>query len=503
VNQKDSIQKTFFLVLFVMLSFLLYLPVLGHFFVSDDFKVLNRVCNNGIIFIPGFFRPLSDLTIYANFLVGGLHPLVYNSFNILVHALNGFLLFILCLSAPFGVPENRKLLFAFSVSVLFLSYPFHNEGVVWLLGRGASMACFFSLGALLIYHKIGNRPLKIFCVCICYFIGLSAFESILFFPLIFFIWIKISGEPQKKAGAWMLFLTLTLLLHLALRRFVSGYFLGSYGEGFLDFSLRSLSAHAAKTAARLMLPPMQQMVWFTVLAFFVFLLAGIFIVRQFRNPSPRSHILMRMIGMLAISCFIPILTGISVHSSESDRFLYFPSVFLCLSVGYVIVTMVERALFRYVLILAIGIYQLIFLEINNRHWKQAGKITRAVVKSFENNPVKGKSIYLNLPEEIGGAFVFRMGFQDALLLYRLDTTRYVSIDTTTGIPGPGIPDTASDAIKGKLINEAEYHWVRNSLSCPRITRWGLPWYETTAYDRIFIWQAGHLKQESACIAVSR
>ena len=170
-----------------MLSFLLYLPVLGHFFVSDDFKVLNRVCNNGIIFIPGFFRPLSDLTIYANFLVGGLHPLVYNSFNILVHALNGFLLFILCLSAPFGVPENRKLLFAFSVSVLFLSYPFHNEGVVWLLGRGASMACFFSLGALLIYHKIGNRPLKIFCVCICYFIGLSAFESILFFPLIFFI----------------------------------------------------------------------------------------------------------------------------------------------------------------------------------------------------------------------------------------------------------------------------------------------------------------------------
>src|ERR1700730_9872989 len=80
------------LFLFTATSFLLYLPVLNRYFVSDDFKVLRRVCFDHIILIKGFFRPLSDLSIYMNYRLGGLEPEVFNSFNILVHGLNAFLL---------------------------------------------------------------------------------------------------------------------------------------------------------------------------------------------------------------------------------------------------------------------------------------------------------------------------------------------------------------------------------------------------------------------------
>jgi hypothetical protein len=90
-------------------------------------------------------------------------------------------LFFLPVYISAGPWENEQNFFAISSAVIFLSYPFHNEAVVWLLGRGASMACMFSLLSIISFYKIANRRLKRWMVCIGYFISMTAFESTVFF----------------------------------------------------------------------------------------------------------------------------------------------------------------------------------------------------------------------------------------------------------------------------------------------------------------------------------
>ena len=55
----------------LILGLLIYLPVLNKGLLSDDFLVMRRVGLDGVVFIKGFFRPLSDITLYFNYWMGG------------------------------------------------------------------------------------------------------------------------------------------------------------------------------------------------------------------------------------------------------------------------------------------------------------------------------------------------------------------------------------------------------------------------------------------------
>ena len=96
------------LVLFCIGSLLLFYRNLGRTFAADDFEVIRRVVVERRFLIPGFFRPLSDVSLYANFLIGGLHPAVYYLFNILVHGVNCFLLYRFCKLGRAPKAEGRK-----------------------------------------------------------------------------------------------------------------------------------------------------------------------------------------------------------------------------------------------------------------------------------------------------------------------------------------------------------------------------------------------------------
>src|ERR1700688_4208928 len=97
-SKKISILPILIPAIFIVASFLIYLPVINHYFVSDDFKVLYRVCLEHTLFIKGFFRPLSDITILLNYYLNGFDSTVFNSFNILIHGINSFLVYRVCLN---------------------------------------------------------------------------------------------------------------------------------------------------------------------------------------------------------------------------------------------------------------------------------------------------------------------------------------------------------------------------------------------------------------------
>jgi hypothetical protein len=318
-------------------------------------------------------------------------------------------------------------------AALFLCYPFHNEAVVWILGRGASMACLFSLLSILCYYRVKNESWKIISVCSFYFVSLAAFESCIFFPVIFLQILILEKVNTSSIRKWMAFLTTTLLIHIVLRYLISGSVLGSYGKDFFHPGLKIYGLNIIRVSTRLLLPPVGNMMIFILLTV---VMTGLilFLVRKKRKGirEETSGILLRCLAkILLIAGIVPVVIGVSTQTSETDRVLYFPSVFLCMILGLLIVSYVKIPVYRWSVLTLIMIYFIFFLEKNNMNWKKASLITYSILdkineKKHAADP--GKIFFLNIPNEIEGAYVFRLGFPDALKLYGFDSSRYFAVN---------------------------------------------------------------------------
>jgi hypothetical protein len=432
--RKDFIgnNRTVRILFFLISPFLLYLPVIDKYFVSDDFKVLNRVCLQQVILIKRFFRPLSDLTIYLNYLVGGFNPVVFNSFNILIHGINSLLLYQLCTKIRITAHCTLSKSFPFLTAVLFMTYPFHNEGVVWLLGRGASISCGFALAGMLAMLSHFSLQKKILLTCICYFTGLLAYESIIFLPLIILILASVNGMDRKEKQLWIFSLLLTLALHLVIRILISGSIVGSYGDGFFKRDLTNYLLNVPKTAIRLVLPPAGHshsiiFAYAGILACFIVL--SILLIRQMKN-KPFMSMLAGPFWCLCVACITPVFSGISTNTSESDRMLYFPSLFLCMVIS-MLLTFFTVSSFRKLLIFGLLFaYNIFFLEKNNANWALAGDSTRSLVH-FLKNKTTGKTYVMDIPEEYKGAYIFRQGLYDALHINGIDSSSLIVVNYLT------------------------------------------------------------------------
>lgn len=125
---------------------------------------------------------------------------------------------------------------------------------------------------------------------------------------------------------------------------------------------------------------------------------------------------------------IPVLSAVSTQTSESDRMLYFPSVFLCMAGAYIPVFLIKNQKIKIIFIILTFCYNIFFLEKNNLNWKKASSLTSSILNKVFSDTTKSKIFFVNVPEEIEGAYVFRLGFKDALSLYGEDSTKAVVVN---------------------------------------------------------------------------
>lgn len=136
---------------------ILYFPALSNPFVYDDESqiVKNSDLNSTravLVYFrqpqafdqayaaqPGsFYRPLFWLSLMTDNRISGRNPQIFHATNILIHALNGILVFMI-LRRWFPV------LLALMAALAWLSLPIHTEVVAWISGRAMSLATFFVL----------------------------------------------------------------------------------------------------------------------------------------------------------------------------------------------------------------------------------------------------------------------------------------------------------------------------------------------------------------------
>lgn len=95
------------------------------------------------------YRPLTIFTYYVNYslLGGGKNPAGYHVFNLILHAVNGALVFAFVLALA------RRRLAALFAALLFVTHPVATEAVTNVVGRADLLAMMFALGALLLHMK--------------------------------------------------------------------------------------------------------------------------------------------------------------------------------------------------------------------------------------------------------------------------------------------------------------------------------------------------------------
>jgi tetratricopeptide (TPR) repeat protein len=95
----------------------------------------------------GLYRPVVMLTYAVNYAVDGEDPTGYHLFNVVVHALNGILLFFLIEE----LVSRRPL--SFLSALLFILHPIRTEGVASIVGRAESLSAFFILAGWWAYVR--------------------------------------------------------------------------------------------------------------------------------------------------------------------------------------------------------------------------------------------------------------------------------------------------------------------------------------------------------------
>lgn len=429
-----------------ILALVLFAPIIGNSFVSDDFSVLKKVCIDRQLNINGFFRPLSDITLFINYLAGGFNPAGYYLTNILVHALDALLLFHFCRRWQWTPDAHKQLLFAGIAALLFLTYPFHSEPVVWILGRACLLANTFGILALVIMVSNWKESWKIAGVAVCYFVGMTGYESVMVLPAMVFVWLLAGKAVLRRHILWMLTLGLTLLAHFIIRVKASGGVTGEYGASLMDRDrdLLKLLTGVVKTTGRFFLPPMQQsrlmtMLFIIVAGIILFLLFSLW--KRIRADRQAVYFLLSQFALLLLASLIPFFFTVSTHTSENDRFLHLPSFFLCAIMAFVTVTFFYPKKALLWVVAGITLYQVICLQLTLMNWRRASAAVVSILDRLKDRE-QGRNIYIvNLPEETEGAYIFRVGFREALIVHNIDTAGVIITNRAPRdilVPWPGI-----------------------------------------------------------------
>ncbi len=425
--------KTVFFLSFFGITLLIYNPF-ALYFLNDDMTHL-PLSSKGILFQHNSFRPIHDLLLIAEYKLWGMNALGYHLVEWGIHVICSVLVyqFSYNLLKVYRKYEERGLTtMALFTASLFSVYAFHSESVLWILGSGASLATVFFLLSILAYLKRNDGTIHFIASLIFFQIGLFTYESIwvapVFIALLSYESVRKGATERKKECLYVSLYWFSFIGNLLLRKIFIGELAGTYGaEKVFDFNLKHLLYNGVCFFARSFVPPSLSTTVFAgsmvVLVIILFLVFRKMLV----SKKPDSFLLILIISFLC--SLLPVINlGISTHSRESERFLYLPSVFLCL----LIILILARILSHSKMLLCLGglvLYNIYFTYINARDYSVAGSISKVFYKHFESNLSNDTIILKGFPRQFNGLPLFRSGFKEGLSsFYSVDTSRILVVE---------------------------------------------------------------------------
>lgn len=447
-----------------VLAIVAFFPVLGMWFVADDFGHL--LFNNRLPFPQAltafgngalFYRPFSTiLTWNLGTALFGREAFPYHLVSLLLHALSAFLLarvvFVLSRSQVAGVIAGA----------LFGVFPLITEPVAWLASQWDlfGMACL--LGAVLGFAAAWRNKLEGKAFVLPYVLGLvSAFlavgmkESTLPLPLVLpfaaLVLSEAKAERVRKSATfgeraasfvrsvgWAIPYAIPSMLFVALRLIGSGN-IGGYPDApkdiqhfFWDTLVRTFLTVLTPINRLLFSQTIAQAVGLTATVLFFGML-----ILWARQKWPM--LLLSLVWWLTfIVPVLNLLTGTSNPSNISNRFFYLSLAGFCMAVATLVSVPLEwgRPRIRQAVLAGVGLTLLVAVPVTWKQlqpWMQASRQTKEIVSELTAMlpPRNDGFIEVNthqLPREYYGAYVFWNGLDSALQVFHKQRTRVVEAD---------------------------------------------------------------------------
>lgn len=385
-NKRDLLQKTLFIVIIILISFVVYKNTLSGDFVYDDRSViLENPLIKDVSFIPQIFlshgwsfryeestsshyHPLRYVVYMAQYRFFGDKPMGYHLTNVVVHAIVAIVVFFFACSFLKQVFGQEQIIAAFLAALFFAVHPVNTEPVAWISGIGELLMSLFCLLSFLAYIN-GRRTGDFILSALLLLAGaLCKVTAVFFFPLfILYDWLfrkaSVAGVPDSKSGMsemltrYVPFLIL-LTSYLLLRTFAIKGFVPE--RGYDDFGLYTAAInvlalfskymsmllvpinltviHVFKPLTSLsdprMLPSLGILVAFMSLVFFAFK----------KNRGLLISLLWIVFPLIPVLYF-PAFTSEAVFA---ERYLYLPSVGFVTAVAILLIKWYQSKFLRYV-----------------------------------------------------------------------------------------------------------------------------------------------------------
>jgi len=417
-QKKHEILLVFFVSL--ILSFMFFGNGISGDFVFDDVTIvqnrgdLTDPSNFFNLFISpyhqntpksGLYRPLTMATYSLNHNIFGSSPISFHVVNILIHALNSFLVFCLVIYLFPPKAETSKFL-SYATFLLFLVHPIHTEAVTSIVGRAELLAFFWSLVTVYFFIK---KDLLLSSVSFI-FAMFSKEIALMALPIIFYIdWALIKNKFFEVAKRMAVF-ALPL----------GGYFLlrykalGAYSFGETDTNIVSnvlifvSSPERVFTALKVLVLYAEKLIWPihlsadysynaipTVKNFFASLssitglimlagLAVILVLRKTRSSGFGFAAALFLFPYLMISNLV-----LPVGTIMGERLMYFPSLGFVVAAALVIAGFLNKGKTYKIAALFLLVFLVIFYGVRtfvrNKDWRDSRTLFYQTVKESPNS----------------------------------------------------------------------------------------------------------------------
>jgi protein O-mannosyl-transferase len=166
----------------------------------------------------GIYRPFTIFSLSIDYKLWRRWPAGFRLTNLTVHAVNGFLLFVLCTSL---LGEG---VLPVAAMVIYLVHPVNTEAVTGIVGRSDLFAAGFFLAAWLLFRRGNTVPASIL-----FFLALLSKENALVLPAVLLLdWWLFPVQQRRPfrsfAASWCLLSSVPVLVYLWLRFSVLGSF---------------------------------------------------------------------------------------------------------------------------------------------------------------------------------------------------------------------------------------------------------------------------------------
>jgi protein O-mannosyl-transferase len=336
----------------------------------------------------------------------------------------------------------------FFAGLLFLVLPCHAESVTWISGRTDVIATFFMLISLCmyLYFYLYSKKLFLYISVLSFILALLSKESAIPLPVIINIlavYLYLTNLGKYSDMRRLIFLHSPYFLIIPayfLLRYVSvGALLGGFGQNIvtrLNFTsfLETIGSQCAKIVLPLPILKYINNYWWScrlflpvgylvliISALVISLLTAMIIKRNIfiiLSDAAKNVLLVGVLFFMFLLTLMPVMgMPISLADSQSDRYAYFPSIFIVM-----VITLIIQIIFRMkrhsVVILTIitSLYCYTLIQAN-ANWKIAGTISQNIVNKLVKYDKCDHLFVINIPDNLNGAYIFRNGLDHAIPLF--------------------------------------------------------------------------------------